>query len=328
MGQTDLPKVFVNDPAETPDAEKWNDNFSFLNVAQNNVVLNGDFENAFAAGVPDQWTLSGAGAAAAQSSDEKHGDNAVQVTFGGAAAILSQSHTEFEFYAGRTMRAWCWVKTGVPSQARLEIADGVGSSQSAYHSGSGGYELLSVNHVMASTPTELTLRLRVESAGSAIFDVATLIDAESLQSFLPNVNDFGATKEVFHHIPLGHANTLGNYQVYRLASSAADRLALFRVPRDFTSIVNAVLVGIPDTTGGPQTVELTSNYAAAGEDATAVSESNPTQQYSYIANQMQEFDVSSVLTGIGAGDYVGILFDRQGAGFGDIDFIGLRFRYL
>ena len=324
MGTGNLPKIFVDSPAETPDAKKWNDNFSFLNMSQNQRLINGDFEK-FTGGLPDRWTISGAGAASASDADAKHGPTAVLLTFGSASAVLKQSSAVFNFFKGRKVKAWCFVKTSLASQARIRILDGVGSTDSAFHSGSGNYELLIVEHDMAANATEFSLELRVEVAGSARFDAAVMVDFETILSFIQHPEDVAAaTKEVF--IPSPNGDVLGNYATTRLGSSGVFNMA-FRIPHDFTSLTDVVLVAIPASTGGPQTVELTSDIAAVGEDATATSEQDLVNVFNYTANQMQEFDLSSVFTGIAASDYVGILVDRQGAGFGNIEILGIRLRY-
>ena len=99
------------------------------------------------------------------------------------------------------------------------------------------------------------------------------------------------------------------------------------MPHDFNSIINAVVIAVPADSAGPQDVDISSDYAADGEDATAAGEGPVTLTPTYVANQMTEFDVSAVLTGIAAGDYVGVDFNRMGNGFGNMDIIGFRMRY-
>ena len=192
MGTTGLPTIFINDPAETPDAEKFNDNFSFLNLVQTNLVKNGDFEQSFTGGIPDFWSLTGAGAASAQDSDSKRAANSVKVTFGSAVATLKQSSDEFKFLQGNKVKTWCFVKSSFTNQARIVVSDGVGSTASAFHTGGGAYELLVVEHTVAGAATELTLELRVESSGSALFDVAVLVDFNEVRGFIPHVEDVKA----------------------------------------------------------------------------------------------------------------------------------------
>ena len=88
MGQTDLPKIWINDKAEKPDADNLNNNASFLNMQQTNVIRNGTFEGAFSAGLPEFWTLTGTGATSAESADSKSGIKSALLTFGSAPAAL------------------------------------------------------------------------------------------------------------------------------------------------------------------------------------------------------------------------------------------------
>ena len=327
MGLTNLPKIPTNDPAEKPDASLFNDNHSFLNMQQQNLIRNGGFEESFSAGLPDFWALSGTGAASAQDSDSKEGANAVKITFGSAPAILKQSSSEFKFYQGRQVKAWAFVKATVGAQTRLVVDDGVGSTASLFHTGGGTYELITVEHIVAAGATELTLELHVEVSGaSPLFDLATMCDFESILGRLQNAKDIAqATKEFFMPAPASD-QVLGAYAVNQVGSQGALNIS-FLVPGDWGSLVSAVLVAVPASTGGPQTVELTANIAADGEDATATQEQNLANTFTYVANQMSEFDISSVLTGITARDYVGILIDRKSAGFGNLDILGIRFKY-
>lgn len=328
MGQTDLPKIWVNDQAEKPDAKNLNNNASFLNMQQFQTLRNGNFEGIFSAGLPDFWTLTGAGAASAQDADSREGANAVLVTFGAATAILEQSSAEFKFYQGRRVKAWAFVKASVAAQARIVVRDGVGSTASVFHTGSGNYELLVVEHVMAAGATELTLELHNEASGTGVlFDLATLVDFESILGRLLNPADIATpTKEFFVPPPAPTSGGLGSYASENIASAGDERFS-FHVPNDFTAIVSAVVIAVPEDTAGPQTVDISSDYAADGEDATAAGEGPISLTPSYVANQMTEFDVSGVLTGIAAGDYVGVDFNRIGNGFGNMDIIGFRMRY-
>lgn len=323
MGTENLPKIFVDSAAETPDAAKWNVNFAYLNMSQDQRIINGDFLK-FTGTLPDRWTLSGTGAASVSDADAKHGATAVLMTFGSTAAVLKQSATVSNFFKGRKTKAWCWVKTSLASHARIRINDGVGSTDSSFHTGGGAYELLIVEHDMAAGATEFSLELRVEAAGSARFDAAVMVDFDTLLSFIQHAEDV-STKEVF--IPSAGGSNVGSYLTEQIASAGAIRHS-WRVPHNYTSIVSAVLVAIPAATSGPQTIQLTTNHAAAGEDATSVQEQDLAFVANYTANEMQEFDMSSVLTGIAADDFVGLLFDRQGAGFGNLEVLGIRFRYI
>lgn len=187
MGTTGLPKNWANNAAEFPDAAGFNDNNDFLNLTPYSYIRNGDFE-LFTGSLPNNWTLSGAGAVTASDVDSLRGSFAVKVTFGSVGAILKQTGAEFKSLKGRKVRAWVWVKTAVANQARIGINDGIALTQSAFHSGGGAYERLVVTHTMAATATTLELQLRLEVAGSALFDAAVLVDFDSVLGFVPFVS--------------------------------------------------------------------------------------------------------------------------------------------
>lgn len=200
MGSTDQPHVFINAESEKPDAAKWNDNFEFLNVVQQNLVRNSGFEASFIGGVPEFWTILGTGAVSAKDVvDPKDGVNSVQLTFGSAPAQLRQSSSEFLFYRGQTIRAWCFVRTNVASQARIAISDNVSTTVSSFHTGGNNYELLVVEHQVSAIAIELNIELRVEIGGDARFDVCAMIDATSLQGRLQHPADAAIS-----NLPIGY----------------------------------------------------------------------------------------------------------------------------
>lgn len=123
---------------------------------------------------PWGWAHSGAGAAVAQETGGANlnglGPYAVKLTYGSATAVFGhsiQAAANFlTYFRGKTFVAAMAVKASSPSQARLEINDGVGSSYSNYHSGGGGYEWLTVARTLDPAANSITLNLRCEGAGS------------------------------------------------------------------------------------------------------------------------------------------------------------------
>jgi len=176
-----MPHTFQNIETEFPDATKFNANFDFLNMSSQSQIKNGSFE-VFVGSLPQHWTLSGAGAVSASDVDSKHGTKAVKVTFGSATAILKQTALDFKFFQGRRVKAWCFIKTSVPNQARLKINDGVASTTGGFHTGDGTYRIIEVVHDVAMAATTLELELRVEAAGFVLFDVAALVDFHEVRS--------------------------------------------------------------------------------------------------------------------------------------------------
>lgn len=183
MSTSGLPKVFANADTEYPDANNLNSNFGFLNFTAQNFLDNPSFE-LWENSLFTYWTLSGTGAAWTTAAAAKHLDRALNLQYGSAAAVASQSAPEYASMKSRKAILWAWVKTATPNQARLRVYDGVGSTDSDYHTGSGDWELLAVEHSVSATATELTAQLRVEVAGSADFDAVVFCDFYSARGFL------------------------------------------------------------------------------------------------------------------------------------------------
>ena len=135
---------------------------------------------------PSYYTLSGTGAAVARAGDgladtnRKVGPYCAKVTYGSAVAYLSQTlvgTTEWgvlDNLEGFEVSLGCWVKGSAAGVAFIRVDDGSGSPSDSDDNTSTAWEWLSVNHTIASTATELTVRMAVES-GSAHFSGLTAI---------------------------------------------------------------------------------------------------------------------------------------------------------
>lgn len=105
----------------------------------------------------------------------------------------------------------------------------------------------------------------------------------------------------------------------------------FLVPNNFSSIEAAEIILVPGGTGNLRR-SVSTNYGACGESYNTHSESIAAGEVAVTANQIECLDISAALTGIAAGDYVGIEFTRHGSAAEDtVDadcyFLGFRFRY-
>lgn len=234
MGDAGLPHILVDSESEIPSAAKWNDNYDFLNLAPHNLIRNGDMEE-FISGTPAYWTLAGAGAACTSDATAKRGSYSAKVTYGAAPAYIEQAAVDVVFTKGRTAKAWVWVKCSTPNVARIEIADGVGTTQSAYHTGGGAWELLSVEHDVAAGATTLKLRLRVEAAGNALFDVASLVDFYEIRGHLPDPSMFNDAAAGAWVIFSGSDGTIA--ASYNITSVTRDDVGKYTIvfARDFAS---------------------------------------------------------------------------------------------
>lgn len=149
-----------------------------------------DWESGVSA-APTEFVLTGTGAAVARESTIiKKGTYSAKVTFGSADAQLYHDHPDWELYLGRKMKLGFWVNTAVVNQARIKIDDGVGSSQSSYHTGGGGYEFLTVEHDMDAAATRLRVICFVDTTGVAYFDGGILCEGDLLITDLSDARNF------------------------------------------------------------------------------------------------------------------------------------------
>ncbi len=181
MGKGNLPTVFVNCEAEIPSAAKWNNDFAFLNFTARSLIKNGDFEN-FVTTIPEYWSVYGT---TDHSSTHKVGSKSL--VFGHGTNYVYQSAIVQGFLNGRTVKAWAWVKCTSPGLARIYITDGVGSTGSAPHTGGGGWELLTVEHVVDNAATDVAIQLYSSTTSwvdGIYFDGAVLVDYTDCLGFL------------------------------------------------------------------------------------------------------------------------------------------------
>ena len=122
-------------------------------------------------------------------------------------------------------------------------------------------------------------------------------------------------------IPDPYEQTFGDFTVRRINSTEKVSFNFF-IPADFTTLVSAELVTIPDAT---ETINwnVTTDFGAAGEAYNANSDS-VTSSTSATASQLLESDLSAALTGLAASDYVGLIFHSDTT---LIRIVGLRIKY-
>lgn len=122
-----------------------------------------------------------------------------------------------------------------------------------------------------------------------------------------------------------YSANVGNFRVRAVAGSGSYRFT-FHVPFDFNSIVSAGLVVIPagDVVGG--NIDLSTEYGAIGEVYNLNTETDTTSTYSFTTNQLGLLSITTVLTGVAAGDYVGLLVNHLAIGT-TLNYLGLLLRY-
>jgi len=148
-----------------------------------------------------------------------------------------------------------------------------------------------------------------------------------LTSHLDGINTALATvvtREFFIYPTLRQqqlSGTLGNFST-AIASSVQSFAFNFKVPDDFSALTECKCVVIPDTT---ETLlwDITTDFGKVGELYTTNSDSN-SDSLAVTVNVITELPCDASLSGIEAGDYVGMIFNSDTS---DIRTIGLLFKY-
>lgn len=163
----------------------WNDDFRLWSL--------GD------ALAPDGWTLAGAGAAIARcgtglADTQRYGigDFVARVTFGAAAATLSQDVIPSGTIATRALQMLRQLTLRLPqgvtfgpfsqqvgvavavfastaNQAYIRAVDGVGGGSSDFHPGDGTWRILGTPHAVNSAATKLGVELHVDITGGPVY---------------------------------------------------------------------------------------------------------------------------------------------------------------
>lgn len=139
-----------------------------------NLLINGSFEIG---DPPTNWTLVGTGATVSRSKTQvKKGAYSGLLTRVGTDCEIRQLVSDFAPYKGKTLTIGCWVYATVASRARIIIDDGVSSGTSGFHSGTPGWEWLTVTYTVNSGATYIRARLLVVTGNtSAYFDNVILV---------------------------------------------------------------------------------------------------------------------------------------------------------
>jgi hypothetical protein len=139
-----------------------------------------DWENG-ASAAPTEHTLSGTDATVAREGTIiKKGTYSAAVTRVGNDATLYHDIPEPDEYDGKRVTFACWVYATVASRARIAISDGVGSSESSYHSGAAGWERLTVSRNIDALNTIVRVEMQVNTGNTtAYFDGGLLVEGDN-----------------------------------------------------------------------------------------------------------------------------------------------------
>ena len=114
----------------------------------------------------------------------------------------------------------------------------------------------------------------------------------------------------------------GGFSVATLGNTE-EATFLFAIPADFTTLIEAIILSIPDTSETIQ-FDIDTSYGASGEASDANTETETDTMLGVTIALLTEIDASGVLSGIAANDYVGMEFDSD---TGNIRLVALRIRY-
>ena len=145
-----------------------------LNVAEGreimigNALLNPLGDLTTTANTPDSWTISNM--AVTQRQDITYGGarNCIRVVTNGAVvADYKQSLTEIGRWKGQNVPIWAWVYCVTAGEVFLQCYDGVTTTTSALHGGT-GWEYLLISPNIGANASEITISLKTTTAASAI----------------------------------------------------------------------------------------------------------------------------------------------------------------
>lgn len=121
----------------------------------------------------------------------------------------------------------------------------------------------------------------------------------------------------------GYGAIVGEFPTSERANGAVINF-VFKIPDDFVSLIEAVILNIPDATETIQ-IDVATDFGQADEAYNNHSGSLTDDQASATQFQLLEHDVSGALTGITAGDYVGMKVTSNTT---QLDLVGLQIKYV
>ena len=118
----------------------------------------------------------------------------------------------------------------------------------------------------------------------------------------------------------------GDYICARLRDADDAGFMTFRCPENFSAITTAAIVVIPKATQAAADWDIHSDYGAEGEDPQTHNESDTTSTYNVTLDVIFHVDVSSILSSLVAGDYVGLAIYNKNAAH-DVYVLGFYMKF-
>jgi hypothetical protein len=152
-----------------------NSDFSLFTIpiVPDNLLSNGSFET-WAASLPTGWTLTGVGAAVAQSTTVDIGTYAAQITSASATASLTQDFSVargISYWYGRTVTIGGYINTSATlGSISMTFSDGI-KTQTVNPTISGAYTYVSITQTISGAATQCLVSLNVGTGSLvALFD--------------------------------------------------------------------------------------------------------------------------------------------------------------
>jgi hypothetical protein len=274
-----------------------------------NYVFNSSFEvwGSGTAAAPTGWTQNGG--TVSRSSTSKLESYALSLQRVGSDCEVYQNiaatYHPVSRWIGKVVTFGCWVSASIASRARVSIEDGIGTTSSTDHSGSGNYEWLTVTRTIAVGATYLRARCQVITGDTtALFDGATLVVASSVADAIPS--GWQGRKAIF---PLGTgATTVPAGSTFYAGVSivaSAESLTYSRVP--FNGVARNLHIRAGNNPGVGQTYTYTIRKSGV-DTALAGTISEPSQLLDQVTSEVAfirgQYINMKIVTSAGAGVYV------------------------
>ena len=182
-----------------------------------------------------------------------------------------------------------------------------------------GTEYLRVPSLTTTQRTALT-----PVNGMVIYNSTTA----QLETYENSIWEAVRTKKLFVPVTYGTNGISldGTYAVAALTALGDKAAITFIAPSDFTAIVTATVLVIPQMSNAAANWDIYANYAATGQAQDTHAQFDTTTTYNVTDNQLYEVNISSILTSLAAGDRVGFYLNLGDATH-DVNVVGAIFEY-
>lgn len=139
-----------------------------------NLLENPSMENVTGSNI-DNWTASGSGSLAIETSRVFHGARSALLTGSGASKYLTQDiPTNSKGLVGATItfRAWVWTTSASGGRLNINWQSAATTTNGSYHTGDGSWRELTVSGVIPADATRITLECEAADTAAVYFDLA------------------------------------------------------------------------------------------------------------------------------------------------------------